>query len=99
MLGWETGRDSEPGLLNMNLHSLREQSLPSVCLYQYDRTDPMNPLGLLLAYAEKQVLPVVSDMDTLLVGSKGGMKYEQLSHDQTELVKWCLEKTESLLAS
>lgn len=29
-----------------------------VVLYQYDLADPMNPLGLLVAYAEAHVLPV-----------------------------------------
>lgn len=28
-----------------------------VVLYQYDLADPMNPLGLLVAYAEAHVLP------------------------------------------
>ena len=28
-----------------------------VVLYQYDLADPMNPLGLLVAYAESLVLP------------------------------------------
>ena len=31
----------------------------------------MNPLGLLMAYAEETVTPVVSDFDTFLVGSRG----------------------------
>ena len=37
--------------------------------------DPMNPLGLLVAYAERQLKPVVSDFDTFTVGSRG-MSYE-----------------------
>ena len=28
-------------------------------MYQFDVADPMNPLGLLMAYAEAQLLPVV----------------------------------------
>ena len=35
----------------------------------------MNPLGLLIAYAEKAVKPVCSDFDTFTVGSRG-MRYE-----------------------
>ena len=70
-VGWETGRDSEPAFLDMNRHALREEkSEPPVVLYQFDQRDPMNPLGLLMAYAEDCVKPVVSDFDTFLVGSK-----------------------------
>ena len=35
---------------DMNLHSVRGDSRPSVCVYQHDLADPMNPLGLLIAY-------------------------------------------------
>ena len=41
----------------------------------------MNPLGLLMAYAEENVTPVVSDFDTFLVGSKG-MRYEPTPPEQ-----------------
>ena len=71
VVGWETGRDSEPAFLDMNRHSLRDGVAPPVVLYQFDPKDPMNPLGLLMAYAEERVMPVVSDFDTFLVGSKG----------------------------
>ena len=56
--GWETGRESEPQLLNMNIYSAREntRSKPALCLYQFDLADPMNPLGLLMAYAEQKAL-------------------------------------------
>lgn len=125
----------------MNLHSLRGGGSPSVVLYQYDKCDPMNPLGLLMAYAEThkapgahdevhqvcgahrltadslaelhsrrlsalwllpmtadcQVKPVVSDFDTLLVGSRG-MRYEPTPPDQVTLMNWALDKTTQLLA-
>lgn len=35
-----------------------------VVLYQYDQENSMNPHGLLIAYAEDFVKPVVSDFDT-----------------------------------
>lgn len=57
MVGWETGRQSEPAFMDMNLHATRGTSSPQVVLYQHDLADPMNPLGLLVAYAEQQVLP------------------------------------------
>lgn len=96
MVGWETGRQSEPAFMDMNLHSTRGSSTPEVVLYQYDLADPMNPLGLLVAYAEAHVLPVVSDFDTFLVGSMG-MEYSPLPKDQQELMQWCLDHTADII--
>eukprot|EP00435_Cladocopium_sp_Y103_P038730 s21_g10.t1 len=103
MVGWETGRQSEPAFMDMNLHSTRGSSTPEVVLYQYDLADPMNPLGLLVAYAEAHVLPVVSDFDTFLVGSMG-MEYSPLPKDQqdlwvkhSELMQWCLDHTADII--
>merc|ERR1712110_608530 len=76
LAGWETGRSSEPAFMNMNLHTLREGAKPRVVLYQYDE-DCMNPHGLLIAYAEAAVKPVVSDFDTFTVGSRN-MPYEKV---------------------
>lgn len=94
---WETGRSSQPAYMDMNLHALCYDSQPPVVLYQSDEGDPMNPLGLLMAYAEKSVKPVVSDFDAFLVGSKG-MVFEQLPEDQMNLVKWSVDRTEELLS-
>ncbi|OLQ03120.1 cAMP-dependent protein kinase regulatory subunit [Symbiodinium microadriaticum] len=106
--GWETGRHSEPAFMDMNLHAVRdEKSNPRVVLYQYDATNPMNPHGLLIAYAEewttphsskvvRTVKPVVSDFDTFTVGSKG-MRYERLPPDQMELELWSLDRTREIL--
>lgn len=125
MIGWETGRASEPAFMDMNLHSVRRprrscppgaplsppsstlsppsstlrsrparfaavqhalayhrlaqqtarcpfdpqvrgDSTPSVCLYQHDLDDPMNPAGLLIAYAEKVPLSQLSSLLTAL---------------------------------
>ena len=49
MVGWETGRDSEPAFMNMNLHTLRGTSSPTVVLLQHDTLEAMNPRGLLVA--------------------------------------------------
>lgn len=96
LVGWETGRGSEPAFMDMNLHAVREKSDPAVVIYQSDQTNPFNPLGLLVAYAEKTVKPVVSDFDTFLVGSKG-MSYEPLPAKQVELMLWSLQHTENIL--
>lgn len=96
LVGWETGRPSEPAFMDMNLHAIREPSEPKVVLFQFDESDPMNPRGLLVAYAEKTVKPVVSDFDTFTVGSKG-VKYEGLPLDQAKIVTWALDNTEQVL--
>lgn len=82
--------------MNMNMQTLRGDSAPKVVLYQFDVADPMNPLGLLVAYAEKFIKPVVSDFDTFTIGSKG-MKYAPLPKEQVDLINWLLEHTVTLL--
>eukprot|EP00929_Paragymnodinium_shiwhaense_P098622 TRINITY_DN600_c0_g3_i1.p1 TRINITY_DN600_c0_g3~~TRINITY_DN600_c0_g3_i1.p1 ORF type:complete len:836 (+),score=202.96 TRINITY_DN600_c0_g3_i1:169-2676(+) len=100
VFGWETGRRSEPFSMDMNLHGVRGENgkIPEVVVFQYDQMDVMNPRGLLIAYAEKFVKPVVSDFDTFTVASKG-MLYEKLPEDQGNLITWSLEHTEAILAS
>ena len=105
-VGWETGRPSVPQYMDMNLHGVRGGSRPAVCLIQYDTADPMNPLGLLIAYQEStnasgllnQVKPVCSDFDTFTIGSKG-MRYDSTSPDQVDIISWQLERTEEVLAA
>jgi hypothetical protein len=98
IVGWETGRASEPAFMDMNLHSTRGDSTPSVCVYQYDLSDPMNPLGLLVAYEEGKVKPVISDFDTFTVGSRG-VSYAPMPPEQVELIEWSLGHTAELLAT
>jgi len=95
-VGWETGRVSEPAFMDMNLHALRDKGEPRVVLLQADLQDPLNAHGLLMAYAEATVKPVVSDFDTFLVGSRG-MEYETLPPEQVELAKWALGHTRDIL--
>ena len=97
-VGWETGRVSEPAFMEMNLHAVRSKNRPKVVLYQYDTGNPMNPHGLLIAYAEAMVKPVVSDFDTFTVGSSG-MIYEPICEQQQALMRWSLERTEEILHS
>mmetsp|Transcript_15703 Transcript_15703/g.28274 ORF Transcript_15703/g.28274 Transcript_15703/m.28274 type:complete len:1025 (-) Transcript_15703:106-3180(-) len=96
VVGWETGRSSVPAFMEMNLQSLRGDSKPKVVLYQFDTGNPMNPRGLLVAYAEMHVKPVVSDFDVFLIGSRG-MAYEPLPQDQLDLVEWSIDCTEDIL--
>ena len=105
--GWETGRESEPAFMDMNLHAVRRSNAsPKVVLYQYDATDELNPHGLLIAYAEeyqahkkkiRSVKPVVSDFDTFTVGSIG-MTYEALPQCQADLMQWSLEQAKGILS-
>jgi len=96
--GWETGRQSEPAFMDMNLHAVCGQSEPEVVLYQMDSENPMNPHALLIAYAEATVKPVVSDFDTFTIGSRG-MQYAPLPEDQQHLACWALDNTEKILGS
>lgn len=95
-LGWDTGRASEPDFMNMNLNSLRQRTTPEVVLYQFDKASPMNPHGLVMAYAENVVKPVVSDFDLFLVGGLG-MSPDALPEDQQELAIWSLDRTLEIL--
>merc|ERR1719379_782642 len=97
VMGWETGRRSDPMYMDMNLHALREAEEPKVVLYQMDESEPMNPRGLLIAYAERYVKPVVSDFDTFTIGSKN-MLYKKLATDQVELAKWTLNCAEEVIS-
>merc|ERR1712106_250509 len=94
--GWETGRKSEPAFMDMNFAAVRGSSLPKNVLFQGDADDCFNPHGLLIAYAEKSVKPVVSDFDTFLVGSRN-MDYDHLPEEQVKLQEWALENTEDIL--
>eukprot|EP00930_Biecheleria_cincta_P032164 TRINITY_DN22318_c0_g1_i1.p1 TRINITY_DN22318_c0_g1~~TRINITY_DN22318_c0_g1_i1.p1 ORF type:complete len:1340 (+),score=259.46 TRINITY_DN22318_c0_g1_i1:107-4126(+) len=94
--GWETGRTSEPAFMDMNFKSLREDTEPKIVLFQADKEDSLNPHGLLVAYAEKTVKPVVSDFDTFIVGNKG-LLHDKLSPVQVDLETWAVDQIEDIL--
>jgi len=96
-IGWETGRKSEPAFMDMNIKGVASHAEPKMVLFQSDLQDPLNPHGLLIAYAERTVKPVVSDFDTFLVGSHG-MEYEDLPPEQEKLLVWAIDKTEKILS-
>jgi len=95
-LGWETGRNSEPDFMNMNLHALYEGGKPEVVLYQIDSENPINPHGFLIAYAESTVKPVVSDFDTFTVGSRH-MSYEEIDSNHVKYALWSLSRAKEIL--
>lgn len=101
--GWDTGRKSTPAFSNMNSHSLHDsnrglnEDIIHTALLQYDNEDPMNPHGLVMAYAtENGVHAVVSDFDCFTVAHKG-MTCRPLSEEQQEMQKWMLKHTEAIL--
>lgn len=82
--------------MDMNLHAIRDASEPKVVLYQFDESDPMNVRGLLIAYAEELVKPVVSDFDTFTVASKN-FSYDPVPEDQQKIVCWMLDQADAVL--
>lgn len=99
LVGWETGRSSEPAFMNLNLDVVcNAQTDPQVVLVQHDEGNPLNPHGLLVAYAEATVKPVVSDFDAFLIASKG-FEYNGLCSDQADLMNWSLDKAVEILHS
>ena len=82
--GWENGRPSEPAFMDMNLHATRSDKLPKAVVWQYDTDNPMNPRGLLVAYEEEQILPVVSDFDPFLIGTRG-VSFKTLAYCSSQM--------------
>lgn len=60
--------------------------------------DPLSPLTLLMAYEAKGcVLPVVSDFDCFLMGTKRVSYEKPMPDDQLDLTRWCISQIESVL--
>jgi hypothetical protein len=104
----DTGRPSEPNFQNMNCLSLRKESKddgPKTVILQYEapneeNSDPMNPLNLVMAYEEHhRVMPVVSDFDCFIVGTRGVRYEEPMAVDQLDILKWCVNQIEIVLES
>jgi hypothetical protein len=69
-----------------------------------EENNPMNPLNLLMAYEENdprndrcRVIPVVSDFDAFIVGTRGVKYEEEVPKDQIEVLKWMVGQIEILL--
>lgn len=93
----DTGRPSEPNFQTMNNISLRKTPTDggpkTVILWYIDpnekNVDSMNPLNLVMAYEENgRVMPVVSDFDCFLIGTRGVEYKDPLPKDQLEVLKW-----------
>ena len=95
----DTGRASEPSLMDLNLKAVTDKSLtPPSVIWQYDTMRPLNPRGLLMAHEEDQMRPVASDMDCLLLGSKNA-RYTPMEPNQIVQIQWMLNRIEEVSAS
>jgi hypothetical protein len=85
--------------MDLNLYATRDPTKsPRAAVWQHDTANAMNPVTLLMAHEEERgVLPVASDMDPFLVGSRGMPIEQPLPPDQVELLKWCIDSIESIL--
>lgn len=98
-----TGRPSEPAFQNMNFASTRKPKKfgSKAVVFQYgghDDCDPLCPLTLVMAYEEKgKVLPVVSDFDGFLIGTKGVEYDRPLPPEQIEIMKRVIDGIENIL--
>ena len=112
--GFETGRQSEPTFMELNLHATRDgaaltdkvlalmgKSLtsPRTVLLQWDSDAPLDSRTLLMAYEELEVKPVVSDMDALLIGSTQMQHARPLPPDQVTLLSWLVTQLGEVLAA
>lgn len=88
-------------------NSLISNNKPTAVVWQYTDPyndpnepdpDPMLPQTLLMAYEEcGRVLPVVSDFDCFLVGTRAVRYTHPLPQAQVELIKWNLDEIEKIL--
>jgi len=99
---YDIGRPSQPAFQNMNFAALRsipKEGAPRTVLIQHaDHDSPMNPFELLMAYEQNgHVLPVVSDFDCLLVGTRNVRYSSPLPTCQQETLQQCVSRLENIL--
>lgn len=95
-----TGRASQPAFQEMNFATLRKQDPNKAIpvLYQFSDDDPFDSRMLIMAYEEEgRVVPVVSDFDCFLIGSRDFSFKEEMADDQIELLDWCISQIEWIL--
>lgn len=98
----ETGRDSIPEFFYLNMKCTRNKNKePKAVVWQWRDTpdsDPLDPMTLLVAYEENNsVIPVVSDFDPFLIGTRGVEFNEQLDPGQVEIMKWSVNEIQNIL--
>uniref|UniRef100_A0A7S1FVH3 Uncharacterized protein n=1 Tax=Corethron hystrix TaxID=216773 RepID=A0A7S1FVH3_9STRA len=98
----DTGRESIPNFQDMNFKCVRSHENPGpravVLQLSESAEEALRPQNLVVAYEEcGKVLPVVSDFDCFLMGTRGVSYTNSLPKDQIELLKWLLTQIESVL--
>mmetsp|Transcript_10670 Transcript_10670/g.16339 ORF Transcript_10670/g.16339 Transcript_10670/m.16339 type:complete len:1161 (+) Transcript_10670:266-3748(+) len=99
----ETGRPSVPAFQDMNFCSLRQgvadYSKPRPCIYQFNTEDALEGRDLVVAYEEGgRVVPVVSDFDCFLVGTRQVSYSDPIPPEQVALVQKQLNSVEKILS-
>lgn len=97
---FETGRASQAPFQDMNFETLRRRipNEPLAVLVQNSNEDPFDARTLVMAYEEEgKVLPVVSDFDCFLIGSRKFSYEAPMAADQVELLDWCVSQIEWML--
>mmetsp|Transcript_23261 Transcript_23261/g.56125 ORF Transcript_23261/g.56125 Transcript_23261/m.56125 type:complete len:496 (-) Transcript_23261:36-1523(-) len=98
---FDTGRASQPAFQDMNFAALRrspEPKEPLAVLYQKSEEDPFDARMLVMAYEEEgKVVPVVSDFDCFLIGSRDFSYEDHMCPEQVELLAWCVSQIEWIL--
>jgi hypothetical protein len=99
---YDTGRPSQPAFQDMNFAAIRaepKEGAPRAVVYQSaDADSPMNPFELLVAYEEDgRVMPVVSDFDCFLVGTKRVNFTSSLAPSQLNVLKWYVGEIENVM--
>lgn len=99
---YDTGRPSQPAFQDMNFAAIRaepKEGAPRAVVYQgADVDNPMNPFELLVAYEEdNRVMPVVSDFDCFLVGTKRVGFTSPMADSQMSVLKWYMDEIENVM--
>lgn len=109
---YDTGRPSRASFQDMNFTSIKNldqcaEDSPRAVVWQYTDPylppsepdpDPMLPQTLLVAYEEHgRVMPVVSDFDCFLLGTRGVRFHNPLPDEQVRMVHNLLGDTEKIL--
>lgn len=104
---YDTGRPSIPANQDLNVAALLSKTSPdspkAVIFQHAHRSDPMNPQELLMAYEEHgRVLPVASDFDAFLVGTRRvrfDPKQGALKIEQQKTLQWTVAQIAKILDS
>jgi len=97
---FETGRASQPAFQDMNFAALRRRidNEPLPVLFQNSEVDPFDARMLVMAYEEEgKIVPVVSDFDCFLIGSRNFSYEDPMSEEQVQLLDWCVSQIEWIL--